>query len=394
MRKTRYLYRPIVKDLTEKMVFIGGPRQVGKTTLAQAIGHTEYPEHAMYLNWDYSEHQSAIAKKQFDADARLLIFDELHKYRPWKNYLKGIYDVLHDQYDMLVTGSARLDIYRRGGDSLQGRYHYYRLHPFTFAELSGVIADIFQPHTKLPLARERSPGRSTVETLMRFGGFPEPLFAGDMTTLRRWQNERRDRLIRDDIRDIELVRDLSALHILSAILPIKVGQLFSLNALRGDLAVTHKSVSLWVDIFDRFYYSYRIYPFAAKQIASLRKQPKLYLWDWSEVPDEGARFENLIASHLLKFIHYLRDTAGYRAELFFLRDTQGHEVDFLVVVDRQPWFAVEVKTGNTTPSKNLYYFKEKLNIPFLYQVVQKNDVFTIQDTVTVVSADIFLAALV
>lgn len=394
MHKVRYLNTKIIKDLNDKMVFIGGPRQVGKTTLATTIAHDRYQKNTMYLNWDYPEHQSAIVKMQFDAGARLLIFDELHKYRQWKNYLKGLYDVRHEQYDILVTGSARLDVYRRGGDSLQGRYHYYRLHPFTLAELSGGIASVPEPHTRISFSREQSPGFSIVEMLLRFGGFPEPLFAGEMETLRRWQNERRDRLIRDDIRDIELVRDLSSLQILSTILPTKVGHLFSLNALREDLAVTHKSLSLWVDIFERFYYAFRIYPFAAKPIASLRKQPKLYLWDWSEVPDEGARFENLIASHLLKFVHYLRDTAGYRAELFFLRDTQGHEIDFLVTVDQKPWFAVEVKRGNEAPSKNLFYLKEKIGIPFVYQVTEKGSAFTAHDEITVVSADIFLAALV
>ncbi|MBI4599595.1 ATP-binding protein [Candidatus Uhrbacteria bacterium] len=393
MEKTRYITKHIQDDLKKKMIFIGGPRQVGKTTLAQSIGHSAYSGKTMYLNWDYPDHQKIIIKRQFNPSDTLLIFDELHKYRPWRNYIKGLYDVRKKAVNILITGSARLDFYRRGGDSLQGRYHYYRLHPFSLGELLGAMPSI-EPFTELVPLERASGARQWFELLAQFGGFPEPLFAQDMNTLRRWQNERMDRMIREDIRDIELVRDISSMQTLSHILPEKVGGLFSLNALREDLQVTHKAVALWVDIFERFYYHFRIPPFTGKVMRSLKKQPKLYLWDWSTVSDDGARFENMIASHLLKFVHYMWDTTGHRAELFFLRDTDGHEVDFLVAVNRKPWFMVETKHSSRTLSRHMRYFKDTLCIPFAYQIVRNRDVHYLQDDIHVMSADVFLSGLV
>ncbi len=393
MQRARYITKHIQDDLKKKMIFIGGPRQVGKTTLARNIGHSVYAEKTQYLNWDYPEHQKIIIKRQFDPSATLLIFDELHKYRPWRNYVKGIYDIKKETVDILVTGSARLDFYRRGGDSLQGRYHYYRLHPFSLAELLGTVPSV-EPFTELTFHEHLSGARQWFELLAQYGGFPEPLFAQDMNTLRRWQNEGMDRMIREDIRDIELVRDISSMQTLSHILPEKVGGLFSLNALREDLQVTHKTVALWVDIFERFYYHFRITPFTAKVMRSLKKQPKLYLWDWSTVEDDGARFENMIASHLLKFVHYIWDTTGHRAELFFVRDTDGHEVDFLVAVNRKPWFIVEVKHSDRTVSRHMRYFKDILKIPYAYQIVRKPGIHYIQDDIHVISAEVFLSGLV
>lgn len=392
MTKERYLHDAIQGDLGEKMVFLGGPRQVGKTTLAQLIAGQDYPR-AQYLNWDTREHRKAILESRFDAEARLLIFDEVHKYRQWKNHLKGIYDTQKAQYRILVTGSARLDLYRRGGDSLLGRYHYYRLHPFSVAELLG-RRFIGEPFSVLKFAPEAREALEHFQQLRTFGGFPEPLFKHDLRTLRRWQNERIDRLIKEDIRDVEVVRDLSALQVLSELLPGKVGSRFSLNALREDLQVAHKTVASWVDMLERFYYHFRVYPFASKRFHALRKEPKLYLWDWSSVPAGGPRLENMVASHLLKFVHYLHDADGFRAELFYLGDVEGRETDFLVAVDRKPWFAVEVKASEQTPSRHLRYFAERLSIPQLYQVVETPEIDVLQHRVRVMSVARFLSGLV
>ncbi|MBU4331899.1 ATP-binding protein [Patescibacteria group bacterium] len=392
MIKLRYLQPTVTSDLKAKMVFVGGPRQVGKTTLAKYIGENDYKKYT-YLNWDNREDRKVIIEGKFRAESTLIIFDEIHKYKQWKNYIKGEFDKYKNKFHILVTGSARLDLYRKGGDSLMGRYHYYRLHPFSLAE-SLLIKPRLKIFKELSFPDIKKDTAKTFEDLLTFGGFPEPFIKKDYKTLRRFHNERVDRLVKEDIRDIESVRDLSALQVLVEILPDKVGALLSLNALREDLEVTHKTIALWVDILEKFYYHFRIYPFSAKLIKSLRKEPKMYLWDWSQVKDEGARLENMIASHLLKLSHFLYDSQGYKVELFFLRDIEAREVDFLVAVNKKPWFAVEVKLSDQKPSKHLKYFMEKLNIPFTYQLVKNPDIDFWQDKVRIISADKFLTGLV
>jgi len=189
----RYIAPYILQDLTKKMVFVGGPRQVGKTTLAQAILSSNYPS-GRYLNWDYDEDRQDILRKQWSADQKLLVFDELHKFPRWKNWIKGIYDVSHESHSFLITGSARLDVYRRGGDSLMGRYHYWRLHPFTLDEVPQGISQ-----------------KEAYQRLMTVGGFPEPFLDGDERAARRWRRERFDRVLREDIRDLEPVRNIQLL---------------------------------------------------------------------------------------------------------------------------------------------------------------------------------------
>lgn len=395
MPKDRYLHANIAADLKEKMVFIGGPRQVGKTTLARLIGESEYKKFA-YLNWDNREDRKTILEGRFEADAGLVIFDEIHKYKKWKNYVKGEFDKHKEKFNVIVTGSARLDLYRKGGDSLMGRYHYYRLHPFSMAEALGLKPEITILKTpEFPEYPNRQKILSgTFANLLAFGGFPEPFLKQDQKTLRRFHNERLDRLIKEDIRDIEQIRDLSALQVLVEILPGKVGSLLSLNALREDLQVAHKTVRLWTDILERFYYHFRIYPYKTSVVKSLRKAPKMYLWDWSQIKDDGARLENMVASHLLKMAHFLHDADGYKIELYFLRDIEGREVDFLVTADKKPWLAAEVKSSIGEASKHLSYFARKLKVPFAYQLVKESKIDYWKDNIRVMSADKFLAGLV
>lgn len=394
MPKDRYLHSNIVSDLKEKMVFVGGPRQVGKTTLAKLIGESEYKKF-VYLNWDNRQDRKTILEGGFAADASLIIFDEIHKYQHWKNYIKGEFDKYKEKFHILVTGSARMDLYRKGGDSLMGRYHYYRLHPFSVAEALGNTPKIavfreldFTEHSDPRLSLSR-----VFADLTAFGGFPEPFLKKDLKTLRRFHNERIDRLIKEDIRDIEQIRDISALQILVDILPAKVGSLLSLNAVREDLQVAHKTAGAWMDVLERFYYHFRIYPYKTSIVKSLRKEPKMYLWDWSQVEDGGKRLENMVASHLLKTAHFLRDTEGHKAELNFLRDIEGREVDFLVAIAGKPWFAVEVKISDQDLSKSLSYFVKKLKIPFAYQITGNANVDQWKDGVRVMSADRFLSGL-
>lgn len=390
MLKKRYLADYVIDDLKGKMVLIGGPRQVGKTTLCCNLIASAFKGYA-YFNWDNRADRKAIMSASWPADAELLIFDEIHKYRQWKGFIKGEYDKPKETFKFLVTGSARLDIYRRGSDSLQGRYHYYRLHPFTLAEAEGIPfgAEIFK---KLPIGSDYY--HDTLNALDAFGGFPEPFTKQNKRLLRRWHNEKIERLFREDILDAGAVRDIGNMKVLSDILPSRAGSLLSLNSLREDLEVSHRAVASWMDILESFYYHFRLYPYLTKKIRSLKKEPKLYLWDWAEVEDEGSRFENLIASHLLKFVHFITDYGGYKAELYFLRDVDKREVDFLVTINSKPWFAVEAKLNDAELSPALLYFREKLSIPYIYQVVKRKNIDRLESGARILSAGKFLTALV
>lgn len=391
----RYLEPCIKKDLEERMVFIGGARQVGKTTLSQQIGNLYYPDNFCYFNWDWRVDRKAIINEEFPADKKLFIFDEIHKYRRWKNFLKGFYDKNKKKIKILVTGSSRLDIYRRGGDSLLGRYRFLRLHPLSLREIVGFLKSDIKPFTPLSFPKKIDDKIQKVfNRLLKFGGFPEVYLKNDEVFLRRWHNERIERIIREDIREIETIRDISMLEVLVELLPERVGSILSLNSLREELEVSFKSVKLWMDILERFYYHFRLYPYQTKKIKALKKEPKLYFWDWSEIQKESARFENMIASHLLKFVHFLYDVYGWRAELFYLRDVEKREVDFLVVIDKKVWFAVEVKLSSSDLSKNLKYFAQKLKIPFLYQVVKEEGIDFLRQNTRIISAGKFLMGLV
>jgi len=390
MVKNRYLTKFIFEDLLEKMVFIGGARQVGKTTLSTHLV-ARYFESYEYFNWDNRHDRKKIIDSDWSGSAELLILDEIHKYKKWKTLIKGHYDKLKSRYKFLVTGSSRLDVYRKGSDSLQGRYHYYRLHPFSLAEILNRDNKI-EPFEEIAI--DSGDNSSSLVSLNRFGGFPEPFIKQNTRFLRRWHNEKTERLFREDIRDTEQIRDLGNMKLLSDMLVDKVGSLLSINSIREDLEVSHRAASNWLDILESFYYHFRIYPYAVKTIRSIKKEPKLYLWDWSEIGNPAVRFENLIASHLLKLVHFLTDHDRYKTQLCFLRNVDKKEVDFLVTVDKKPWFAVEAKRSEEEVSRSLAYFRERLNVPFVYQILEKPNVDRHKSGIRVVSADKFLAGLV
>jgi len=280
----------------------------------------------------------------------------------------------------------------KGGDSMLGRYFHYVLHPLTLAEVTHSKTST-EPFKELLFHQNRKEQVEALVLLNRFGGFPEMFVAQNPRDLRRWHNDRVDRLIREDIRDVENLRDLSSLQLLVDMIPSKAGGLLSLNSLREDMQVSHKTVSLWMDVLERFYYHFRVYPYQNSLIKSLRKEPKLYLWDWTQLENEGARFENLVASHLLKMCDYLRDVEGYKAKLFYIRDVEQRETDFLVAIDNKPWFCVEVKLSATNVSSSLRYFMQKIKAPFGYQVVMTDGVDLINDQVRIISASKFLASI-
>ena len=390
MQKNRYLTETIIKDLENKMVFIGGARQVGKTTLAKDIIAKQFND-TTYYNWDFNPDRKKIISYELPGEPSLLIFDEIHKYKKWKALIKGIYDIYNQKYKIIVTGSASLNIFRRGGDSLQGRYHYYTLHPFTLNEVENIKNNL-QPFEELTF--QRSFYKSSSEILLTFGGFPEPMLSQDDKILRRWHNEKLERLFREDIRDIENIRDINSMKLLGDLLPSKAASPLSINNISTDLEVSHRAINNWLNILESFYYLFRVYPFTSKKIRSIKKEPKLYLIDWSEIDNEGSRFENMIASHLLKFVQYLYESEGYKAGLFYLRNVDKKEVDFLVTVNNKPWFSVEAKHSDKSPSPNITYFKERLKIPFNYQVIREDNVDIMKDGIRVISFSKFLSGLV
>jgi predicted AAA+ superfamily ATPase len=347
----RYLATPVAAALAKKMVFVGGPRQVGKTTLALALlGKGADERHPAYLNWDHPGVPPRIRRAELPAGEPLLLFDEIHKYARWRNLLKGIYDTERSRRRILVTGSARLDYYRKGGDSLAGRYRYFRLHPFSLGELHD------------------PPRRADLDALLKFGGFPEPLFAQDEVEHRIWQRDRLSRVVREDLRDLEHIRDISLVEHLVELLPDRVGSPLSVRSLREDLQVDHKTAERWLQALENMYVCFRVSPYGPPRVRAVKKERKLYLWDWSAVAEPGPRFENLVASQLLKYCHWQEDTLGHAMDLRFLRDTDKREIDFVVLRDRKPIFAVECKTGERAISPAIRYFAERTPIPRFYQV--------------------------
>jgi len=387
----RYMTIPVREDLQRKMAFIGGPRQVGKTTLARFLSE-EYSRN-LYLNWDNSKHKIQIIKQQWPPDIQCLVFDEIHKFDKWKNHIKGIWDTRLNDEKICVTGSSRLDIYRRGGDSLLGRYHYFTLHPFSLKEYHDHRYSLEMPKKCHYLVFEER-GDNLLE-LLKFGGFPEPLLDGNERTLLRWQNERFERIFREDIRDVEKVRSLSQIELLGVLLPKRVASPLSLASLSEDIQTSPKTIISWVEILCRNYYCFKVMPYHFRVERALKKASKYYLWDWSEIEDEGKRFENMIGSHLLKFCDFYHDVFGIKTKLWYLRDREGREVDFLVTWGETPWFMVECKLSKG-PAKALNYFAKRLGVEQKF-LVTLDESYHYQDKNTgvhLIPASKFLMALV
>lgn len=349
------------------MVFIGGPRQVGKTTMARGM----LPDPRGYLSWDIPEQREAILRRELPP-VPMIVLDELHKYRTWRNYLKGVYDRGAGRPQIMVTGSARLDVYRFGGDSLQGRYHYLRLHPLSLAEL----------------------GETGLHDLLELGGFPEPLLGGAAVEARRWSREYRTRLVREEITSLERVDDLGNLELLVMRLPELVGSPLSVNGLREDLRLAHKTVERWLQILERLYFIFRLPPFGAPKLRAITKAQKHYHLDWSLVPESPQRFENLVAAHLLKWVDHQVDTLGRDLELRYFRDSDGREVDLIVVERRRPILLVECKWGDAPLDRSLRYLKERFPAAAAWQVSMVGTHDHVVDGVRVCPAAVLLRDLV
>ena len=407
---SRYLEEPIksIGFSRGKMVFISGPRQCGKTTLAKRLLQSRGT--GRYCNWDetksrrlWTKDPQALIEDLAGKESKkpLLVLDEIHKAKLWKRTLKGLYDTSDSKYDIIVTGSTRLNVYRKGSDSLLGRYHHFRLHPFSLAELSSsgsvshenLLDKLFATPIKPSKLRQKH-----LDLLDRFGPFPEPLFTKDRKILNLWHKGRVEKIVREDLRDISRLPELSQIEMLVSLLPERVANTLSLRSLSEDLEVGYTTVKRWMNYLYELYYAFKIRPYFKSLPRALKKESKLYLWDWSEVKDDALRFENMIAMHLLKYCHYLTDTGEGDFELCYLRNKQKKEIDFLIVKDRKPWLPVEVKLHNDKLSNNWSVFMKYLPCDRAIQVVRSDNVYQTESTnfgqVLIISAAQFLNFLV
>jgi len=376
--ETRTLYLNIWEDLSadKSMIFLVGPRQAGKTTLAHIISES-FPNH-LYFNWDIADHRTAFlqnptffdAMERLDASTPLIVMDEVHKYKDWKNYLKGIYDQFHDQYRFLVSGSGRLDLYQKGGDSLAGRYFLFHLWPLTISELGNRNREI-SDFLKDPLEIEMSDASELKEIwsgLSEFSGFPEPYMAGRKTTYRRWTNIYSQQLIREDIRDLTGIKSVVDLETLYFLLPSKVGSPVSIPSLASDLKVSYNSVRSWLSVFERFFLIFSIGPWTRRIARAIQKERKLYLWDVPRIKEPAARFENMVALELYRAVTGWNDMGYGTFSLHFIKNKEQQEVDFVIANEGEPIVLIETKLADTAPSSALRKFQGILKKPAIQLV--------------------------
>ncbi len=360
------------------MLFMAGPRQVGKTTLAQNLAESYVNND--YLNWDILSQRSRLIEnpaffeeiERKDESIPLVVLDEIHKYKDWKNYLKGIYDQFHQEYQFLVSGSGRLDIYQKGGDSLAGRYYLYHLWPLTISELgkANVAQDEFQKNP-LKISMQRHAELQEIwSTLAELSGFPEPYLSGRKTTYRRWSNTYSQRLIREDIRDLTGVKAIGDMETLYYLLPSKVGSPLSIPSLAQDLKVAYNTVRNWLAMFQRFFMVFSISPWTRDIARAIQKEQKVYLWDVPRIEDPAARFENMVALELYRAVTIWNDMGYGSFSLHFIKNKEQQEVDFLLADNHKPIMLVEAKLADIHPSPALIKFQNALNVPAIQLVDQ------------------------
>ena len=352
------------------MIFLAGPRQSGKTTLSQELLSDST---GLYLNFDDPDHRKLILQRAWNDEQKIVILDEIHKYSRWKNFVKGTYDTQGKIHQFVITGSAKLDIYRHGQDSLLGRYFHWRLHPFCLAELKA-------RNPKLNLL-------ATLEQLSEHSGFPEPFLQNNSQFTARWRKMRQTLIFREDIRDLEQIKDITLLEQFRDAIAQRAGQLLVLSNIARDLEIAPKTANAWLQVLERSFVLFTIKPFTRKLNRAILKPPKAYFFDMGEGQnDEGNRFENLVALHLLKRLHYLEDSEGRKLSLHYVRDKEGHEVDFLIAEAEKPVMMIEVKLKPEHPS-SLIYFSKKLKIKNSILLVKEGTKKTHTDYITYNAAE-------
>lgn len=403
----RELYKNIWTSISadKQMVFLSGPRQTGKTTFAREAARAF--ANSLYFNWDVISHKRQLVENPYffteltrkDSSQPLIIFDEIHKYGDWKNYLKGVYDGHSGEYKFLVSGSGRLDLYQKHGDSLAGRYFHMHMFPFTMAELSKARRK-FSAFAGDPLAGfalgDSSETAALLETLLRVSGFPEPFVKGKTEFWSRWSANYLKQIVMEDIRDLADLKKTSTVELLFSLLPSRVGSPVSVNNLAADLRSNFDSVDRWLSLFDSFFLTFRISPWSARISRSLLKEKKTYLYDYPEIPDPAARLENLIAVELKRAVTTWTELGYGRFSLHYLRNKEKEEVDFLIADGDTPFLIAEVKLSDDSISPNLIKFQNMLGVPAV-QLVGKQGVFKYKENgknrILVVSAHNWLSSL-
>lgn len=332
----------ILKDLAKKMVFLTGPRQVGKTWLAKDISRDF--KKPTYLNFDNPDHRQVLKGREWLPDSDFLILDEIHKMRGWKNYLKGVYDTKPEGLSILVTGSARLETFRQAGDSLAGRFFVHHLMPFCLNELS-------------------NPVPADQQKLIERGGFPEPFLSSDSEEANRWQSLYFDNLIREEIFEFQRIFELKAVRLILQRLQRNVGSPVSYQSLAEDVQISPQTVKRYIHILEDLYIIFRVVPYSQNIARSLLKEPKIYFYNTGfVVGDEGARFENFIAVSFLNYLFEKSDLRGERTGLTYLRTKEKKEVDFCLVVQDEVQELIECKVGDNQVSPSLQYFCNKYHL--------------------------------
>ena len=338
----------ILKDLQKKIVLVSGPRQVGKTTLARNL-MKEYD----YFNFDNSEHRLALNEKSWDRQKPLVIFDELHKMPEWKTFLKGIFDVEGTKPALLVTGSAKLDAFRKVGDSLAGRFFLYRLHPFDVKEASSLL----EPEEAL-------------SRLLSMGGFPEPFLENDPVFYARWKKSHIDVILRQDLLDLSAIQDILSVETLIEMLRGRVGSPISYTNLAQDLKKDPKTVKSYLELLESLYIIFPVRPWHQNVARSILKEPKYYFFDTAMVRgDGGKKLENAVACILKKQLHFMEDTRGVSTDLCYLRTKNGNELDFVVSQDGVLTHAYEIKFSDSTRSLSFSHFESTLAKAHKIQIV-------------------------
>jgi predicted AAA+ superfamily ATPase len=355
-----------------QMAFVAGPRQVGKTFLCRSL----LRDRTNYLNWDNLDDRELILKgpaaiagrlglQNLSASKKVAVLDELHKFSKWKSLLKGFFDTYENELKILVTGSSRLDIHRRGGDSLMGRYFLYRMHPFSVAEL--LATEI--PDSKRMTRPPKEIAEADFAALLEHGGFPEPFINRDPAFTSRWWGLRLHQLVNEDMRDTTRVNELGQLEVMAKILQSRSACQLNYSSLASDVKVSVDTARRWIDILSMMQFGFLLRPWHKNITNSLRKEPKWFLRDWSGISEPGPRFETMVACHLLKAVDGWNDLGFGEIGLFYLRDKMKREVDFLVVRDGSPWFLAEAKKSNGSLSPSLLHFMKITGAPHAFQIV-------------------------
>lgn len=389
-------------EFSGKMIFLSGPRQTGKTFLAkQWLDEKDCLN--LYYNWDDEKVRREFRKDAhfFESSARYLakrprlVLDEIHKATQWKNIVKGYYDVFAQDFDFMVTGSARLDLFQRSGDSLLGRYHLLHLNPLTPPEIvkrekrkikkhanqsnlaNSLGVNLFEDDMTLRTFLDDVPySQDLIEALIEYSGFPDPFQKSSIRSLNLWHREYRIRLLREDLRDLSRISDLDRVEHCFDLLKTKVSSPLSLNALREDLNCSFDAVKTIVSAFERIALIILVKPYHKKIKYSLTREPKLYFYDWSLINDAGARFENFMAIQLKTWCDLVNDAGFAEVELFYLRDKQKREVDFLVTFNGKPQLLVEAKTSaDKSAATHLSYFAQILGVKQSYCVTREKNVW-------------------